>query len=40
MIAIGFAAANPKKIKTGSAFGIVFGIWILFVLCKVGWAAL
>jgi hypothetical protein len=40
LIAIGFAAANPKKIKPGAAYGIVFGLWAIWVLCKVGWAAL
>jgi len=40
LLVIGFAAANPKKIKPGTAFGIVFGLWILWVLVKVGWAAL
>jgi hypothetical protein len=40
LIAIGFSAANPKKIKTSTAFGIVFGLWIVWVLCKVGWAAI
>jgi hypothetical protein len=40
LIAIGFAAANPRKVKTGSAFGIAFGLWLVWVLCKVGWAAI
>src|SRR5438445_719727 len=40
LIAIGFASANPKKIKPGSAYGIIFGLWAIWVLCKVGWAAL
>ena len=40
LVATGFAAANPKKIKGGAAFGTVFGLWALWVLCKVGWAAL
>lgn len=39
LLVIGFSAANPKKIKTGAAFGTVFGLWILWVLIKVGWAA-
>jgi hypothetical protein len=38
LIAIGFAAANPKKIKSGSAFGIAFGLWLVWVVCKMGWA--
>lgn len=39
LIALGFSKANPKKIPSGSAFGIVFGLWILFVLLKVGISA-
>jgi Yip1 domain len=38
LVAIGFSAANPKKIKPGSAFLTAYGIWIVWVLCKVGWA--
>ncbi len=40
LLAIGFAATNPRKIKGGSAFAIVFGLWLLWVACKVGWAAI
>jgi len=40
LVAIGFAAANPKKIKPGTAFLTVFGLWGIVVLCKVAWAAL
>jgi hypothetical protein len=40
LVAIGFAAANPKKIKAGASFGIVFGLWAVWVLAKVAWAAL
>jgi hypothetical protein len=40
LIAIGFAAANPKKIKPAASFGIVFGIWAVWVLAKVAWAAI
>jgi hypothetical protein len=38
LVAIGFAAANPKKIKPAASFGIVFGIWAVWVLAKVAWA--
>jgi len=38
LIAIGFAAANPRKLKFSNAFGIVFGIWVVFVVVRVGWA--
>jgi hypothetical protein len=40
LVAIGFAAANPKRIKPGAAFGTVFGLWGIWVLAKVAWAAL
>ena len=40
LVAIGFAAANPKKVKLGSSFGIVFGLWAVWVLAKVAWAAI
>jgi hypothetical protein len=40
LIAIGFSAANPKKIKPGAAYGIAFGLWAVWVICKVGWAAI
>ena len=39
LIAIGFAAANPKKIKPASAFLTVFGLWAVWVIGKVVWAA-
>ena len=38
LIAIGFAAANPRKLKFSKAFGIVFGIWVVYVVVRVGWA--
>ena len=40
LVAIGFAAANPRKVKPGAAFGIVFGLWAIWVLAKVAWAAI
>jgi Yip1 domain len=40
LVAIGFAAANPRKVKSGAAFGIVFGLWAIWVLAKVAWAAI
>ena len=38
LLAIGFAAANPKKISRGSAYGVVLGVWAVFVFIKVIWA--
>ena len=40
LLAIGFAAANPRKISKGSAFGVVFGLWLLWVAIRVGIAAI
>jgi Yip1 domain len=40
LVAIGFSAANSKKIKPGASFGIVFGLWAVWVLAKVAWAAI
>jgi hypothetical protein len=38
LVAIGFSAASPKKIKTAGAFLTVFGIWAVWVFGKVAWA--
>jgi len=39
LLAIGYAAANPKKITKGSAFAVVIGMWAVWVIIKVGFAA-
>lgn len=39
LLAVGFAAANPKKISAGKAFGVVLGLWLVWLVVKVGWAA-
>jgi hypothetical protein len=36
LIAMGFAAFNPKKIKMGSAFGIVLSVWAVYEAVRVG----
>ncbi len=38
LLAIGFAAVNPKKLKGAKAFTIAFTVWAVFVVCRVGWA--
>jgi hypothetical protein len=38
LLAIGFAAVNPKKLKGAKSFTIAFSVWAVFVLCRVGWA--
>jgi len=40
LLAIGFAATNPKKLKGGKAFSIAFTVWAIFVVLRVGWAAI
>lgn len=38
LLAIGFAAVNPKKLKGAKSFTIAFSVWAVYVLCRVGWA--
>jgi hypothetical protein len=38
LLAIGFAAVNPKKLKGAKSFTIAFGVWAAYVVCRVGWA--
>lgn len=38
LLAIGFAATNPKKVKGSKAFSIAFSVWAVFVALRVGWA--
>jgi hypothetical protein len=38
LIATGFAAVNPRKLKFGPSFLIALGVWAVFVLVKVTWA--
>ena len=40
LLAIGFAATNPKKLRGSKAFTIAFSIWAAYVLCRVGWASI
>ena len=40
LMAIGFSAANPKKIKVGAAAAYIVLLWAVYVLIKVGWAAI
>ena len=39
LLALGFSAANPKKISLGKALGIIGGIYALLTLIQVGFAA-
>jgi hypothetical protein len=38
LVAVGFSAASPKKIKPAGAFLTVYGLWAVWVLGKVAWA--
>lgn len=38
LLALGFAAVNPKKLKGSKPFTIAFTVYAVFVLCRVGWA--
>lgn len=38
LLAIGFAATNPKKLQGGKAFSIAFSVWAAYVVLRVGWA--
>ena len=38
LLAIGFAAVNPRKLKGAKAYTVAFSVWAAFVLCRVGWA--
>jgi hypothetical protein len=39
LLAVGFAAINPRKLSTGKALGIILGVWLVWVLIKAGFAA-
>jgi Yip1 domain len=39
LMAFGFSAADPKKISFGKALGTVVGVWLLYVIVKVGLVA-
>ena len=38
LMAIGFAATNPKKLKGGTSFGIAFGMFAAYLVIRVGLA--
>jgi len=39
LMAFGYSATNPKKISFGKALGTVVGVWLVYVLIKVGFTA-
>jgi hypothetical protein len=38
LLAIGFAAVNPRKLKGAKPYIIAFSVWAVYVVCRVGWA--
>jgi hypothetical protein len=38
LIAIGFAAVNPRKLKGAKSFTTAFTVWAVYVVLRVGWA--
>jgi len=40
LLAMGFAATNPRKLKGSKTFSIALGAWAVFVVLRVGWAAI
>lgn len=38
LLAIGFAATSPKKLKGAKPYAIAFGVWAAYVVLRVGWA--
>lgn len=38
LIAIGFAAVNPRKLKGSKSFVIAISVWAAYVVLRVGWA--
>jgi hypothetical protein len=38
LIAIGFAAVNPRKLKGAKPYTIAFSVWAVFTLIRVAWA--
>jgi hypothetical protein len=40
LLVIGFKAANPRKISGASSVGVICGLWAIYVVAKVAWAAM
>lgn len=38
LLAIGFAATTPKKLKGAKPYIVAFGVWAAYVVCRVGFA--
>ena len=39
LMAFGYSAADPKKISFGKALGTVVGVWLIYIIVKVGLVA-
>lgn len=40
LISIGMGVSATRRISNSASYGVVFGLWLLWVLAKVGWAGL
>ena len=40
LMALGYSVARPKKVSMGTSLTWIIGLWVLFVLCKVGFTAM
>jgi hypothetical protein len=38
LVVVAIGCAIVSKVKKGPALAVVFGLWFVVVLCKVGWA--
>ena len=38
LIALGFAAVNPRKLKGAKSFTVAFTVWAAYVVVRAGWA--
>jgi hypothetical protein len=39
LMSVGYSATKPKKISFGKALGTIVGVWLFYVIVKVGFAA-
>lgn len=39
LLAMGYHAANPKKVSVGAAFAGIFGLWLVYLMVVVGFTA-
>ena len=37
LMAIGFAAANPRKLQGHRSYNLAFGVFLVYIVIRVGW---